>query len=889
MPIIEDFENSLWRNSKPYYAQWRAVDLHNHSPASHDYSGDKANAIEAAVRHLSTVDVDIIMFTDHHTLADQIFIEKLRQATGKTILRGTEVNIFVDAWGKPKEKVEKQAFFHLLIGFSPDTDEDYWFKHLNENCGLDERTISGSKIQGLTFRVDQICETLTKADPIIIPAHLHTNHKAFKSRSADDIYTDEEFLKFARDHFTALEVTDSRTADFFDGTRQETNYLHKACIQSSDAHDVVSIGHRVSYVQMESPTFAEVKAGLEIPFRVSLDKPAPPPSHIIGINIRGQFFQDLWVSLSPNCNALIGVKGSGKTSVLECLRFALGAVVPDSRKEEVHSHLSHILGQSGSVGVLVKRQDGAKVLIERSASNPDVFSLVFEDDRREEIRNPDALLFNSFILGWHEIEQAATDSNVRQAYLDTIAGREKIRQLQETADEGIGHIRSLHEQVANRYSNFLTLRRRVSQLRDLRSGLKELSDTNLVNLKNSYEIATRQRDTIKKLARWLVEQAKHESKNQPSPVVPDLPSLDGESPIQVFADEASEILNGIREHVKEYMDSYREVVKAYVANLDVSMPKMENAFDDFAAQYDTAVAALPDEQRKLLESHREVLDQTSVLPAQEKKLEEEQGKLEELLAELSNHCDCVARAFDDQTALRNDRVEELSSQLIEYGVRLEVSPCSRLSMFENLERTNPTDANIYGQLANQFSPSERHHRRLAKAYEGARTNLIDGSPLLLSSMTFGDYLAAFEKDDLHIYFDVSKDREDYRAIDQLSAGQRCTAVFPLLLKLQEGPLIVDQPEDNLDNRHIADTIAPALVEDKKVRQIVFTSHNANLVVLTDAEQIAMFESDGAKGSINTRGFLCTKQSTITPHVIAVLDGGQEALRLRYQKYGVSEV
>ena len=71
--------------------------------------------------------------------------------------------------------------------------------------------------------------------------------------------------------------------------------------------------------------------------------------------------------------------------------------------------------------------------------------------------------------------------------------------------------------------------------------------------------------------------------------------------------------------------------------------------------------------------------------------------------------------------------------------------------------------------------------------------------------------------------------------------------FPLLLKLQEGPLVVDQPEDNLDNRHIADTIAPALLEDKRGRQIAFTSHNANLVVLTDAEQIALFDSDGSTG------------------------------------------
>ena len=705
----------------------------------------------------------------------------------------------------------------------------------------------------------------------------------------DDIYTDAEFLKLARNHFTALEVTDLKTAEFFDGKHEETGGLHKSCIRSSDAHDVTAIGRRVSYVQMESPTFEELKASLEIPLRVSLEEPELPSSHIIGLNIRGQFFQDFWISFSPNCNALIGVKGSGKTSVLECLRFALGALVPDSRKDEVQSHLSHILGEGGSVRVLVRREDGAKVLVERNASNPEVFSLVFEDDRREEVRNLEALMFTSFILGWHEIEQAATDVAVRQAYLDTIADREKIRQLQEKTDEGIGQIKSLHEQVANRYSGFMNLRSRVSLLQDLRSGLQELSDAKLVELKDTYEIANQHRESIESLASWLNERTKQEYNLQAVGVVPELPSLDGDSPIREFANQAIQIVDDLRMHVEKFTGSHRKKVEEHAAGLAESMPRLAGVIDVFAVAYDEAVSALSDEQRKLLQSHRQVLDQTRALPSMEHKMEEERGKLEEMLEDLSSLCDSVADALDGQTTLRRSRVEVLGKELIDFGVRMEVAPRSRLSMFEDIAGSNPDGANVFSELNSQFSGSNRHHRRLAQGYKRAREDLVKGFPLLLSSMAFSDYLAAFEGDDLNIFFNVGQSQDDYRPIDQLSAGQRCTAVFPLLLKLQEGPLIVDQPEDNLDNRHIADAIAPALLEDKKGRQIAFTSHNANLVVLTDAEQIAMFESDGAKGSVSARGFLCMSESVITQHVIAILDGGREALRLRYQKYGVDEL
>jgi ABC-type enterochelin transport system ATPase subunit len=62
------------------------------------------------------------------------------------------------------------------------------------------------------------------------------------------------------------------------------------------------------------------------------------------------------------------------------------------------------------------------------------------------------------------------------------------------------------------------------------------------------------------------------------------------------------------------------------------------------------------------------------------------------------------------------------------------------------------------------------------------------------------FLSSFENDDLRIELKVGKPGQEFSPIDQLSAGQRCTAMFPMLLSLDQGPLLIDQPEDNLDNR-----------------------------------------------------------------------------------------
>ena len=84
------------------------------------------------VAHLRESPIDIVMFTDHQTLPNRAFTDDVAQRSGKTILRGTEFNVFVDAWSKPLDKIDKQIFFHLLVGFDPDSDEDpdYWFAHL---------------------------------------------------------------------------------------------------------------------------------------------------------------------------------------------------------------------------------------------------------------------------------------------------------------------------------------------------------------------------------------------------------------------------------------------------------------------------------------------------------------------------------------------------------------------------------------------------------------------------------------------------------------------------------------------------------------------------------------------------------------------------------------
>jgi DNA repair ATPase RecN len=632
---------------------------------------------------------------------------------------------------------------------------------------------------------------------------------------------------------------------------------------------------------MERPSFGELKAALELPFRTSLSKPPEPPSYIVGIHIQGVFFPDLWIKFSPHCNVMIGVKGTGKTSVLECLRFALGAAVPESRKETVRAHLESILGPSGKVRVLVKRQDGAKLLVDRSLASPH-FGVTFSDDRTETFTNPEAIQFPAYVLGWHEIEQAATDVNIRRLYMDTIAGREEVRRLEDEAKTLANNVRHKHDVASNRYGTYKDVHEQVRNLEELRKGLQNLTDANLVALKSEYEAAIEHHEQFPTASQHLND-ALAGLGDSISSILPGLDRnvFTGDSPLSDVTANAKKVVDGLFGGIDKFDTATREQLTASIQTIEQLRVEAEKLFEQFAKDYEQRTASLTLEERRLLDSHRGVTEKTKALPRLSADLASKKTDVENRLAELAGLCGQVADRIRARAALRQKRVAEFNTQVTEYGVRLSVEAHLQPYEYADLARRYSQGWEIVGRLPT----APLMHDRLKGAYQDLLRDLAKGNPVFFSHAEFGYFLDVFENDDLKIEFDVTATGDGFRPIDQLSAGQRCTAVFPVLLKLQAGPLVVDQPEDNLDNRHIANSIAPALLDDKRFRQVILTSHNANLVVLNDAELVIAFESTGSEGWVESQGFLATRDSAITRHVLEILDGGQRALEMRYRKYG----
>ena len=120
-----------------------------------------------------------------------------------------------------------------------------------------------------------------------------------------------------------------------------------------------------------------------------------------------------------------------------------------------------------------------------------------------------------------------------------------------------------------------------------------------------------------------------------------------------------------------------------------------------------------------------------------------------------------------------------------------------------------------------------------------------------------------------------------KPVEDLSEGQRATALLPLILRASSCPLIIDQPEDDLDNSFIFQVLVKNAIRLKKERQLIFVTHNANIPVLGDAERIIVMHMENpTKAAAPRSGDLEERKEDI----LQLLEGGKEAFEHREQRY-----
>ena len=129
--------------------------------------------------------------------------------------------------------------------------------------------------------------------------------------------------------------------------------------------------------------------------------------------------------------------------------------------------------------------------------------------------------------------------------------------------------------------------------------------------------------------------------------------------------------------------------------------------------------------------------------------------------------------------------------------------------------------------------------------------------------------------------DSSSKKEKYKETEHLSTGQKCTAVLPIVFAASGNPLVIDQPEDNLDNRYIADSIHRLITAKKEHRQMIFVTHNPNIPVLSWAEYCMFLDYQSKQSHVSSNGTV----DDVKESILQLLEGGEEAFNKRRKIYG----
>jgi ABC-type lipoprotein export system ATPase subunit len=309
--------------------------------------------------------------------------------------------------------------------------------------------------------------------------------------------------------------------------------------------------------------------------------------------------------------------------------------------------------------------------------------------------------------------------------------------------------------------------------------------------------------------------------------------------------------------------------------------------------------------KQKLDKHKVYFDKLNLLS---KRVDEKNVRLKEI-EELTNkrkrlklHREAdIVKLNKVKNEILDGRLKKISAlnQLFEGRIKITLTPGGITDEYENALR-NALKGNymryntIIPYIVNNFSPDKFAkviHENDAETLKSISSIDIERSKAILSALHETDAIYEIETiycpdlPDFHLKIDKAKEvdvktKENYRKSDELSTGQRCTTVLPIIFAISKNPLIIDQPEDNLDNEYISKTIHKIIIEQKKERQLIFITHNANIPVLSNAEKNVFLNYNEKKSSKSVEGNV----NEVKGSILELLEGGEDAFRERMKLY-----
>jgi len=720
---------------------------------------------------------------------------------------------------------------------------------------------------------------------------------------------------------------------------QDKNWGNKpiGVFQTSDSRsrNFAELGKHVTWVKWAKPTAEALRqACLARHSRIAHVQPKVPSIRLTHLEVsNSKFMGPIVIEFNPQYNAIIGGRGTGKSTILEYLRWVLcdqppsssvtaNEDIPDYQRRRQGLIEDTLLPLDSVIDISFLLNDVLHV-VRRKASGELTLKIgdsAFQPCTEQNVR--ELLPIRAYSQKQLSAVGARLDELRRfvhapiQADLDTY--QERIGALTvelKSAFDRVVRFQSLQAEIA---AHDIEKRSLSEQVEKLRSSLKGLSaeDSVIIARQSVYEAEQRivqsmERDATG--ARQSLASASAELKRLSAPI-----DLRPASENAALLEEAHKVL-------KEWI---REAEKTVAAFESVFVKPVEKKA---LGIYFSGIG----KWRERVEKHRAEYEQARTRAAQHEATLNQIQDLETRLAEINENTDVkagqLARLGDptaDFSNLRTDwrlaqkkradllekqctELTALSKSKIKATLRRGADIAPLGERLKQLTKGTKTRAeridSLLGQIAVASDPLDVWHGILdelsALAWvrvEDEATTQLPSTPRLESSgFTAKERMAVakqlqppqwldlllFDLKDLPV-FEYQVRANDFLPFEKASPGQQATALLSILLFQDGPPLIIDQPEDDL-NMKIINDIVETLWQAKSHRQVVFASHNANLVVNGDAELVLCCDyrttATESGGQIKLTGAIDVPE--INREITEVMEGGADAFKLRHQKYG----
>lgn len=839
--------------------------------------GNEDDYNKALLDECEALGIDLIAVTDHWCVDSATGLIEAAKERGIVALPGFEAN--------------SSEGVHILVIFEADADLSAVNAAIGA-CGVQPQCDNGTP--GNSFK--EILETMTARGALVIPAHVNVpNSGMLTGRSGPPLVA---MVKDTNLH--AIAVTPSKPdgtdqAPITAGTKPYDRKHPLAVIHADDiVHpDQLKTDGATSWFKVSNCKMESLKLAVRTPeTRVATSDPTGPPRAMLKeISWTGGFLDGVTIPISSDLTTLIGGRGTGKSTVIESLRYVLGLEPIGKEAAADHKSVVEKVLRSGTVvkvEVEVVSPSPRRFTIERIVPDPPI---VRDAAGTATSQQPVDVAGLVEVFGQHELAELASSPENVAEMLHRFAGTGGNT---DAHNDVLAKLADNREQLKRGEEARTKLKDELADIPRLEEQVKQFKETDVAKRLSDLQRLSRDESVfVEGSQRTAHAVSAVDSIADPelsAALAADYEGLD-DSPRKQTLERVATATTELAAKLKDLSDQASAAVG--VAQTEIAAAK---------ADWDSVVTQLREGHAEVLRKlHEEGLEPDKYLDTT-KALDDLKAK-EPRLAGLEENLKSLIRARDrflgelseherQQVEQLHDAVRSANEAAGGVVVVRPIPAPDRTHILDLIgEHTSGARTQITAAVAaKEFSPRAlvAAARRGISALEefgirGAQaTTLVNaGEPLFrkLEEMTVGHAV--------EVLLDISSNdgSRELKAMDALSKGQRATALLLLLLGASTAPLVIDQPEDDLDNRFVYDGVVAHLRKLKGVRQIIASTHNANVPVLGDAELIVALEGDGQHGKPVSDGIGSLDDAPIRALAENILEGGPAAFNARQHLYG----